>query len=395
MGFGISRNIQDGENLHPFHQRWDDKISPYIVELFVKNAHLFDDDYDPDRVERKILRYIQMYREDIDLYDFNVWYDDLEQLAKEDLSASQMTIVHNIAKEVDKYLTGGKVEEKQIRKAEEAERRRVEAERKAKEEANRKAKEAEKTKLRAESKRQDSTIWPKVQSNESIDLPIYKLAFSWGLPIAVVLGGWIWSLFDDDSHGLGFYLSMFLLTAIITNFVVAIDKDLDKGQKKYFVIPLIILILISGIWIWLAIRSSMNQPATKETYTYINDRFLVKNVFIVEINDGDTLLNLKNQGLCEFVDDHLYERIKPKYDSIGYFAQTTNDVEMFIIKQDGKYGLVDKEDEELVKPKYTRIEMSDEDLKTQDGIKLFKAYTDNTVDVYSYEPRYYGQLQDK
>lgn len=48
MGFGISRNIQDGENLHPFHQRWDDKISPYIVELFVKNAHLFDDDYDPD-----------------------------------------------------------------------------------------------------------------------------------------------------------------------------------------------------------------------------------------------------------------------------------------------------------------------------------------------------------
>jgi len=139
----------------------------------------------------------------------------------------------------------------------------------------------------------------------------------------------------------------------------------------------------------------MNQPATKETYTYINDRFLVKNVFIVEINDGDTLLNLKNQGLCEFVDDHLYERIKPKYDSIGYFAQTTNDVEMFIIKQDGKYGLVDKEDEELVKPKYTRIEMSDEDLKTQDGIKLFKAYTDNTVDVYSYEPRYYGQLQDK
>ena len=263
------------------------------------------------------------------------------------------------------------------------------------EEANRKAKEAEKTKLRAESKRQDSTIWPKVQSNESIDLPIFGLVFSWGLPIAVVLGGWIWSLFDDDSHGLGFYLSMFLLPAIITNFVVAIDKDLAKGQKKYFVIPLIILILISGIWIWLAIRSSMNQPATKETYTYINDRFLVKNVFIVEINDGDTLLNLKNQGLCELVDDHLYERIKPKYDSIGYFAQSTNDVEMFIIKQDGKYGLVDKEDEELVEPKYMRIEVPDEEVKTQDGDKLFKAYTNNTIELYSYAPKYYGQLQDK
>jgi len=139
MGFGISRNIQDGENLHPFHQRWDDKISPFIVELFVKNAHFFDDDYDPDRVERKILRYIQMYREDIDLYDFNVWYDDLEQLAKDDLSASQMTIVHNIAKEVDKYLTGGGVS--------------IEAERNTKEEAFRKTKEAEVAKLNSEEKR--------------------------------------------------------------------------------------------------------------------------------------------------------------------------------------------------------------------------------------------------
>ena len=289
----------------------------------------------------------------------------------------------------------GKETAERRRKEEENRRRAAEAERKAKEEANRKAKEAEKTKLRAESKRQDSTIWPKVQSNESIDLPIFGLVFSWGLPIAVVLGGWIWSLFDDDIHGLGFYLSMFLLTAIITNFAAARDKDLHKGQRKYFVIPLIIFILFSGICILLWIRSLENQPSTKETYTYINDKFLVKNVFIVEINDGDTLLTLKNQGLCELVDDHLYERIKPKYDSIGYFAQSTNDVEMFIIKQDGKYGLVDKEDEELVEPKYTRIEMSDEDLKTQDGIKLFKAYTDNTVDVYSYEPRYYGQLQDK
>ena len=246
-----------------------------------------------------------------------------------------------------------------------------------------------------ESKRQESITRPKVQSNKPNNLPILGLAISWGIPIAVVFCGWIYSLFDDDSHGFSFYLFMFLFTAIVANFAAARDEDLHKGQKKYFVIPLIILILISGVCIWLEIRSSMNQPATKETYTYINDRFLVKNVFIVEINDGDTLLNLKNQGLCELVDDHLYERIKPKYDSIGYFAQSTNDVEMFIIKQDGKYGLVDKDDKELVEPKYTRIEASDEDLKTEDGVKLFKAYTNNTTDVYSYEPKYYGQLQDK
>lgn len=245
------------------------------------------------------------------------------------------------------------------------------------------------------SSRQISTNRPKAKRDEPNNLPILGLAISWGIPIAVVFCGWIYSLFDDDSHGFSFYLFIFLLTAIGANFAAVRDEDLHKGQKKYFVIPLIILILISGVCIWLGIRTSKDQPATKETYTYINDKFLVKNVFIVEINDGDTLLNLKNQGLCELVDGHLYERIKPKYDSIGYFAQSTNDVELFIIKQNGKYGLVDKDDKELVEPKYTRIEASDEDLKTEDGVKLFKAYTNNTTDVYSYEPKYYRQLQDK
>lgn len=245
------------------------------------------------------------------------------------------------------------------------------------------------------SSRQISSNRPKAKRDEPNNLPIWELAFAWGLPITLVFGVWIFSIFDDDSHGLGAYLFVFLSASILTNFLAARNEDLPKGQRKYFVVPLIILILISGILIWLGIRSSMNQPATKETYTYINDRFLVKNVFIVEINDGDTLLNLKNQGLCELVDDHLYERIKPKYDSIGYFAQSTNDVEMFIIKQDGKYGLVDKEDEELVEPKYMRIEVPDEEVKTQDGDKLFKAYTNNTTELYSYAPKYYGQLQDK
>ena len=240
------------------------------------------------------------------------------------------------------------------------------------------------------SSRQISSNRPKAQSNEPIDLPIWGLAFVWGFPMVLTLGLWIYG-----SHGLG-VLVFFLVIAIATNIIAVFDENIhEKGQTKYFVIPLIILILICGIVMWLGKRSSMNQPATKETYTYINDRFLVNNVFIVEINDGDTLLNLKNQGLCELVDDHLYERIKPKYDSIGYFAQSTNDVEMFIIKQDGKYGLVDKEDEELVEPKYMRIEVPDEEVKTQDGDKLFKAYTNNTTELYSYAPKYYGQLQDK
>lgn len=101
----LSAHKEQEEKILQLHQRWDDKLSPDIVELFGKNADLFEDEYDPERLERKILRYIHMYKEDMNLYDFNDWYDDLEQLAKDDLSDSQMTTVHNIAKEVDRYLT--------------------------------------------------------------------------------------------------------------------------------------------------------------------------------------------------------------------------------------------------------------------------------------------------
>lgn len=97
---------QYGEYLHPLHQRWDDKLSPEIVELFIKNAELFEDEYDPDRIERKILRYIQMYKEDTSLYDFDDWNDRLEQLTVDEISDAQMRVVRSIAKEVDRYLTG-------------------------------------------------------------------------------------------------------------------------------------------------------------------------------------------------------------------------------------------------------------------------------------------------
>ena len=101
----LSAHKEQEEDILQLHQRWDDKLSPDIVELFGKNADLFEDEYDPDRLERKILRYIQIYKEDMDLYDFDEWNDRLEQLAKDGLSGSQMTIIHNIAKEVDRYLT--------------------------------------------------------------------------------------------------------------------------------------------------------------------------------------------------------------------------------------------------------------------------------------------------
>jgi hypothetical protein len=100
------------------------------------------------------------------------------------------------------------------------------------------------------SSRQISSNRPKAKRDEPNNLPIWELAFAWGIPMVLTLGSWIVNLFSDESYGLGFYLSMFLLPAIMTNFAAARDEDIHKGQRKYFVIPLIILILISGILVW-------------------------------------------------------------------------------------------------------------------------------------------------
>ena len=75
-----------------------------IVQLFKENEKLFSDPYDPDRLERKILQRIDHYEEDMDLYDFDILVDDLEQLSREDLSDSEKEIVRDLAKKVDTYL---------------------------------------------------------------------------------------------------------------------------------------------------------------------------------------------------------------------------------------------------------------------------------------------------
>ena len=100
------------------------------------------------------------------------------------------------------------------------------------------------------SSRQISTNRPKAKRDEPNNLPIWELAFAWGLPITLVFGVWIFSIFDDDSLGLGAYLFVFLSASILTNFLAARNEDLPKDQRKYFVVPLIILILISGILVW-------------------------------------------------------------------------------------------------------------------------------------------------
>ncbi len=75
-----------------------------IVSFIKDNANLFYDHYDPDRLEKKVLRRIELYEEDRDLYEFEIFEDELRQLSREDLNDSEKEIVRSIAIMVDLYL---------------------------------------------------------------------------------------------------------------------------------------------------------------------------------------------------------------------------------------------------------------------------------------------------
>ena len=74
-----------------------------IIHLIEKNSSLFYDPYGENQIN-KILKRIDIYEDDMDLYDFDIFVDDLEQLAGEDLDESQKETLRKIASVVDVYL---------------------------------------------------------------------------------------------------------------------------------------------------------------------------------------------------------------------------------------------------------------------------------------------------
>lgn len=89
---------------HPLHVKWDDKLPAYLVQSFIVYADLFKDPHDPDRIDRKILKRIDMYQNDMDLYDEDVFSSDIEQMARENLTDAERKTIHKLIKKVDNYL---------------------------------------------------------------------------------------------------------------------------------------------------------------------------------------------------------------------------------------------------------------------------------------------------
>lgn len=89
---------------HPLHVKWDDKLPAHLVQSFITYADLFEDPYDPDRLDRKILRRIDEYQNDMDFYDADTFAADIEGLAKENLTDEERDTVHYLIKKVNNYL---------------------------------------------------------------------------------------------------------------------------------------------------------------------------------------------------------------------------------------------------------------------------------------------------
>lgn len=85
-------------------EKWYGKLPKDIVDLCVDNAKLFEDQWDSGRLDRKILKVIRLWKDDPDMYDFEIMVEDFEDLAIEDRTASQEAALRTLIKMVDEYI---------------------------------------------------------------------------------------------------------------------------------------------------------------------------------------------------------------------------------------------------------------------------------------------------
>lgn len=97
-------------------EKWYGKLPKDIVDLFVDNAELFEDQWDQDRLDQKILKHIYLCKEvrgtDKDYYDYDDWMDRLDQLAKEDRTSRDEAVLKKMGEVVDRFLNSITKEEK-------------------------------------------------------------------------------------------------------------------------------------------------------------------------------------------------------------------------------------------------------------------------------------------
>ena len=110
---GVSKFSSTPKSYEHLREKWYGKLPKQMVDLFVDNAEIFEDQWDPDRLDRKILGMIRLMKDDTSLYDYDILVDDFEQLAIENRTASQETTLRKMIKMVDEYMRDDHASESQ------------------------------------------------------------------------------------------------------------------------------------------------------------------------------------------------------------------------------------------------------------------------------------------
>lgn len=92
------------------HKQWDDKLSESLVDMFEKNAEIFEN---PREIDHKIFKFIYKLKEagDYDYFDVEDYKDRLDGLVKEDLTRKQEDAVNSLAEALYNYMNNVEKEE--------------------------------------------------------------------------------------------------------------------------------------------------------------------------------------------------------------------------------------------------------------------------------------------
>lgn len=92
------------------HKQWDDKLSESLVDMFEKNAEIFEN---PREIDHKIFKFIYNLKEagDYDYFDVEDYKDRLDGLVKEDLTRKQEDAVNSLAEALYNYMNNVEKEE--------------------------------------------------------------------------------------------------------------------------------------------------------------------------------------------------------------------------------------------------------------------------------------------
>ena len=326
----VSKISSTPKSYEHLREKWYGKLPKEMVDFFVDNAELFEDQWDPDRLDRKILGMIRLMKDDPSLYDYDTLIDDFEQLAIKNRTASQEATLRKMMEMVDEYITGKseKKEKKQDNKEKNQQTRKTTAKKK------KKAKEeTQQTSDYAQTSRRAIPITePKKKSQQKTlqQAAVSTNQSSWNNDSKQEE-----TSENDSPSGCFFCLGYFCGRA--ARFYV---------QHKVLSIALLFLLLV-----WLFFGHCGNEKVTDSQEHVISSYTTTK---------ANKAKSLDSEPVVQDVSEEEKMEVEARLEN--QFDYVTGEDSYFEIKKSGKYGMADLKGNVKIEPTYDYIDIPDYEL---------------------------------